>query len=137
MGIEGPQQPPPQETAGGDDPRIPEGIRRMRRPEDEGRVVALEKRLTEYRDRLEEDKREGLRPEEDEDDQQDRLRDTEYKIFVLERLLERGEVNAPELSTELLGERGGIDYRAFDNAYGAIKRYAEAGGKGVQGSTGS
>lgn len=84
----------------------------------------LERKLAEYRSRL----NEFGAPE--------TQFDTIYKIAVVERLVETGEVDTQNLSRELVAKYGTFDTASFNNACGVIADYIKTGGKNVAGGTG-
>ncbi|MEJ0021162.1 MAG: hypothetical protein WDN47_01115 [Candidatus Doudnabacteria bacterium] len=62
--------------------------------------------------------------------------DAIYKIEIIKRLLEKGEVNISDLSKELADKYGVFDANLFDNACKVIEDYATTGGKHAHGGTG-
>lgn len=99
-------------------------------PEDINIVKALQKKLSEYKERLSaEIKKDPYKAPEF-------FIDTNYKIAILEKLLINGEVNTYELSKELNKKFGGLDIETFKNACSIIKDYAETGGENISGGTG-
>ena len=102
-------------------------------PKDEVLKGKLERKLEEYKGRLEKLDDGYKHPE--------LIRrcniDSEYKIAVLERLLADGEVNTHAVSLELHKKYGIIDIEAFNNAAGVIEDYCMTGGiKNTYGGTG-
>jgi len=103
-------------------------------PKDESIKRALEAKLDEYRGRL------------------DRMRKQEpfmhpelftranahsvYKCAILERLLDKGEVDTPAFSLELQKLHGFFDALNYDDAAAVIDDYCMTGGSNVNGGTG-
>ena len=59
------------------------------------------------------------------------------QVFIyLEKLLEKGKVDAWELSRELQKKDGHVDVAAFESACGVINDYCTTGGNHVRGGTG-
>jgi len=89
---------------------------------DEKIILALRNKIKEYTDRSVASLDEVL--------------DKNYKIFILEKLLNEGSVNFESVREKAIEEYDSIDEAIFDNAYGVIKDYNETGGKNNQGGTG-
>ena len=90
----------------------------IRLPDDEEMQARLRHKLAEYKERIEPYRAPELQ------------QDTYFKIQVLERLLERGEVNTYNLSLELAARLGKREFSVddFNNACAVIQDYATTGG---------
>ena len=63
--------------------------------------------------------------------------DAIYKVTVLKRLLQDGQVNTYELSLEMAKVHGSsFDVDVFDNACSVIEDYCKTGGANAHGGTG-
>lgn len=105
-------------------------------PSDIETIRKLQKKLREYKTRLEEEKGQKIKTHTAPEQDFVALADTHYKIAVLEKLLLEGSVNTYELSRELNEADGMFDASAFDNACGVIEDYVETGGERNVGGTG-
>ena len=59
-----------------------------------------------------------------------------YKAEIVERLLKEGHVDTWQLSKELNEKHNYFDVRNFENAAAVISDYCKTGGKNVRGGTG-
>ena len=108
---------------------------KIKLPENSEMVQRLQDKLGDYKQRLEYEESE-IDPYKAPETVFSMLVDTRYKIAVLEKLLNDGEVNTFELSKELNDQDGRLDTQAFNNACAVIDDYCKTGGKNVRGGTG-
>lgn len=99
-------------------------------PEDPSILKALDAKLVEYKKRLDEQvENNPYQPPEF-------FTDTIYKIYILESLIDNGEVKMYNLSKEINDKYGYLDVDDYYNAYSVIEDYAKTGGKNNSGGTG-
>jgi hypothetical protein len=96
-----------------------EALMSIELPKDPERTEKLRNKLEEYKGR---------------DEKKDRT--LKYKIAVLEKVLQDGNVNVQDLSRELSAKGGQFNEQAFESACYIIKNYCDAGGEGNLGGTG-
>lgn len=93
-------------------------------PTDDDQVIFLFSKLNTYRRRAEE---QGLAYKAPEAMNRDEI-DTDYKIYILNHLVENGTIYLLQISAALAGPNG-LDTEVFNNAWRVIHDYATTGGQ--------
>jgi len=99
-------------------------------PEDESIKGALEKKLEEYKRRLNKsiEKEPCMHPELLSQVDPTYI-DSLYKVVITEKLLKEGVVDTFELSKEIVRDYGFFNVSGYNNAAGVIDDYCKTGGK--------
>lgn len=131
MNIENPDINPEQEPEHEHGQKHERGIHVLMLPEDQSRVEELKAKLAEYEVRLE------ARIEQNPYKPLSENHSLRYKIAVLSKLLEDGQLNLGTFSEDLISKEGeDFNINALKNAVAVINDYVETGGKKARGGTG-